>query len=160
MASCDLKPKIDVVLVEKKTRGKFPGKKAPAETLGLVWSKWTSNPQWGTEKISILTAESNIYFTTAKCVSRVGTIIDWPDFLEAYKNYAELDFVPVFGFVKSLEKEKEFLTVRFLSNSHFVTVPSSCVHFEDLDEILNCESEEKFFCLRIEPWFLKRAGLI
>ena len=64
-----LEPKIDVVSVNKNTRGKFPGPKAKKDTIGLVWSTWVSNSQWGTEKLSILTPQGEVVFTTRCCVS-------------------------------------------------------------------------------------------
>lgn len=166
MSSYVLKPKVDVVIVERKTRGKFPGEKATKGTVGLVWSRWTSNSVYGTEKISLLSKEARVLFTTSRCVSKVGTIVDFPDLVDAYKEYAELEFVPVFGFVKKssiedlLSNKPEFLLIKFLSRETAQAVPTSCIHFEDLDEIVNSKEKEKFFCMRIETWLLKRSGLL
>ena len=164
MSFYDLKPKVDVVIVERKTRGRFPGEKAPAGTSGLVWSRWVSNSKWGTEKISLLTGEGRILFTTSRCVTRAGNITEFPALMDAYKKHAEQDFVPVFGFVENNAREhnvkSEFLIVKFLSKDRVTSEPSSCVHNEDLDEIFNSSSEEKFFCMRIEPWFLEKAGML
>lgn len=164
MSSYVLRPKVDVVIVEKKTRGKFPGEKAPAGTVGLVWSRWVSNSQWATEKISLLTESGNIFFTTARCASRTGNITDFPKLMEAYKQYAEAEFVPAFGFVKKpaqeLQHQAQFLIVKFISKDRMTSVPTSCIHYEDLDEIFNSNSEENFFCMRIEPWFLEKAGIL
>ena len=163
MSSCTLKPKVDVVIVQRKTRGKFPGAKAPKGTVGLVWSRWLSNSQWATEKISLLTESGNILFTTSRCTAISGNITEFPSLMDAYKKYAEKDFVPVFGFVKkpSLHPlSTEFLIVKFLSSPRVTSVPASCVHYEDLDEIFNFASGEKFFCMRIEPWFLEKVGIL
>ena len=164
MSSYALRPKIDVVVVEKKTRGKFPGEKAPAGTVGLVWSRWVSNSQWATEKISLLTESGNVLFTTARCASRTGNITDFPKLMEAYKQYAEEEFVPAFGLVKKPAQEHQqkaqFLIVKFISKDHMTSVPTSCIYYEDLEEIFNSNSEENFFCMRIEPWFLEKAGIL
>jgi hypothetical protein len=164
MSSYVLRPKVDVVIVEKKTRGKFPGEKAPAGTVGLVWSRWVSNSQWATEKISLLTESGNVLFTTARCASRAGNITDFPKLMEAYKQYAEEEFVPAFGLVKKPAQEHQqkarLLIVKFISKDHMTSVPTSCIHYEDLEEIFNSNSEENFFCMRIEPWFLEKAGIL
>ena len=94
------------------------------------------------------------------------TVFPSHDPMGAYKEYAELEFVPVFGFVKksSIEdlwsNKPEFLLIKFLSRDTVQAVPTSCIHFEDLDEIVNSKEKEKFFCMRIETWLLKRAGLL
>lgn len=160
MSSYVLKPKVDVVIVERKTRGKFPGEKAPAGTLGLVWSRWVSNSQWATEKISLLTEDGSILFTTARCATKTGNITQFPTLVEAYKKYAAEDFVPVFGFVQKQETYNNFLIIKFLSKDRVTSVPASCIHFEDLDEIVNSDLTEKFFCMRIETWFLEKAGIL
>jgi len=164
MSSYVLRPKVDVVIVEKKTRGKFPGEKAPAGTVGLVWSRWVSNSQWTIEKISLLTESGNVFFTTARCASKTGNITDFPKLMEAYKQYAEAEFVPAFGFVKKPAQEHQqqaqFLIVKFISKDRMTSVPTFCIHYEDLDEIFNSSSEENFFCMRIEPWFLEKAGIL
>jgi len=160
MSSYVLKPKVDVVMVTKKTRGKFPGEKAPVGTLGLVWSSWTSNSMFHTQKISLLTATGKVLFTTAKCTDLVGDITKFDDLYEAYKKYAELNFVPIFGFVRKPESKSEFIIVKFLSRDRIMTVPTSCVHYEDLDEIFESKKQDNFYCLRIEPWFLKARDLL
>ena len=172
-----LKQKVDVVLVERKTRGKFPGKKAPKGTRGLVWSRWVSNGVYSTEKISILSEESKIFFTTVKCTRKVGSIIDFPTLLDAYKRYAESNFIPVFGFFYrdtridragrehrrvfcSTTRKDEYLNIKFLSRDRITSVPASCIHFEDLEEMFSSKERVGFFCMRIESWFLKRVKLV
>ena len=91
-----LRPKIDVVLVERTTRGKFPGPKAKKETVGLVWSSWISNSEWRTEKLSLLTFQGEVCFTTRSCISKIGTFADFKDVKSAYEKYVEENFIPIF----------------------------------------------------------------
>jgi hypothetical protein len=168
MFSKDLESKFDIVIVNKKSSGKFPGIAAKKSTIGLVWGIWKNNH---TTKISILDENANLYFSTANCVEKVGKIFNFEKIIAAYKSYADLNFIPAFAFVKinSLEirnfikyKKGEiknrpdvsfYIKIKFLYRKNFSIINMNSIHPDDLDILLN--SNNNFHCLRLEKYILE-----
>ena len=168
MPFLDLKAKSDVVVINRKSRGKFPGEIAKSGTIGVVWSKWLSNSLYQTQKISILTEDNEIKFTTVSCSEPIGKISDFPDLEKTMEKHCDDNFIPIFCFLKtgfinlqmSKIEKREYIQVQLLFDKRVITVPTSCIHFKDLKEVYALSSKEKFFCIRVEPWFLEKRKII
>ena len=162
MKILNLKQKIDVVIVSRRSRGKFPGKIAAPGTVGLVWSRWCSRFERDLYKISILTSEGEILFTTEKCVESVGDISMFENLYLAYKDYADKNYIPVV--VKArLKYHSDTLSscieIKFMSKNKFVPIKYNAIHPED-KKIITKDFIEDFYCFRIEEWFLKKHEII
>ena len=153
-----LDPKIDVVIVERNTRGKFPGPKAKKATVGLVWSTWTSNSQWGTLKLSLLTPQGEVVFTTRSCVSKIGVFEDFKDLVSAYEKHVEEDYIPIFVTKPTFRSEK-FIKMRVLGTEHVIDLRKNNIAKSDLTYMLQ-NPDENAYSVRIEPWVLKRFRII
>lgn len=161
MSFYELKTKCDVVIVSRKSKGAFPGPAAPKGTVGLVWSQWVSNEKFGSHKVSLLDKEGNITFSTWKCIERLGEISHFEDLIQSYNRYADENFIPVFCHTGNrdhiLTMNKVWL--KPLSKSKDYSVSITSIHPTDLKEIIN-NPDQNFFCLRLEPWVLKKWELI
>lgn len=162
MKSLNLKQKIDVVIVTRRSRGKFPGKIAAPGTVGLVWSRWCSNFEHNAYKISILTSEGEILFTTEKCVEKVGDISMFENLYLAYKDYADKNYIPIV--VKARQKyisdtNNICLEIKFMSKNKFVPAKYNVIHPEDR-KIITKDLVEDFYYFRLEEWFLKKHEII
>ena len=163
-----LKSKLDVVLVERATRGKFPGPKAKKETIGLVWSSWLSNSKWRTEKLSLLTAKGEVCFTTRSCISKIGTFEDFEDVKSAYEKYVEENFIPIFcmpardvdeGDVARSRNWELSWPIKILGFSKIYFIYSANIAKKDLDYMLK-NPDDPVFSIRIEPWILEKFKII
>jgi hypothetical protein len=162
-----LKSKLDVVLVERATRGKFPGPKAKKETIGLVWSSWLSHPQWRTEKLSLLTTQGEVCFTTRSCISKIGTFEDFEDVKSAYEKYVEENFIPIFcmpvrtvGLDVPRSRNWELSwPIKILGFSKIYFIYSANIAKKDLDYMLK-NPDDPVFSIRIEPWILEKFKII
>ncbi len=153
-----LEPKIDIVLVERNTRGKFPGPKAKKATVGLVWSTWVANSQWGTEKLSLLTPQGEVVFTTRSCVSKIGVFEDFKELVSAYEKYVEEDYIPIFV-TKVIFRSEKFIKMRVLGTEHTIDLRKNNIAKSDLTYMLQ-NPDENAYSVRIEPWVLKRFRII
>ena len=161
-----LKTKLDVVLVERATRGKFPGPKAKKETIGLVWSTWVSNSVWRTEKLSLLTAEGEVCFTTRSCISKIGTFEDFEDVKLAYEKHVEENFIPIFcmpacdgaDFSRSLNWDLSW-PIKILGFSKIYFIYSANIAKQDLAYMLK-NPDDPVFSIRLEPWILEKFKII
>lgn len=151
-------PKIDVVLVERNTRGKFPGPKAKKTTVGLVWSTWTSNSQWGTLKLSLLTSQGEVVFTTQSCVSKIGVFEDFKDLVNAYEKHVEKNYIPIFVTKPNFKSEK-FIKMCVLGTEHVIDLRKNNIAKSDLAYMLQ-NPDENAHSVRIEPWVLKKWKII
>ena len=163
MSFYELKTKCDVVIVTKKSRGAFPGESSSKGTVGLVWSQWLSNEKFGSYKVSLLDKTGSITFTTLKCIEHLGNIDHFEDLQKAYNVYADEHFVPVFCHTSSNVRDNYLiynkLWLRPLSKNKDYSVAATSLHPEDLKEVLE-NQDKNFFCLRLEPWVLKKWELI
>ena len=157
MSLYDLRAKCDVVIVTKKSRGSFPGTVASKGLLGLVWSQWVSNEKYGSYKVSLLDKSGNITFTTFKCIEKVGELSFFEDLVKSYKDYADINFVPIFCHIKNREQIllNNRIWVQPLSKNKYYPLSVSSIHPADLKEMSDCK-DQNFFCLRVEPWVLKK----
>ena len=153
-----LEPKTDIVLVERSTRGKFPGLKAKKSTVGLVWSTWVANSQWGTEKLSLLTAEGEVVFTTRSCVSKIGVFKDFKELVIAYEKHVEKDYIPIFV-TKVIFRSDKFIKMRVLGTQRVIDLRKNNIAKSDLTYMLQ-NPDENAYSVRIEPWVLKRFRII
>jgi len=154
-----LEPKIDVVIVEKNTRGKFPGPKAKKGTVGLVWSTWVSNTTWATQKISILSESSEILFTTKKCSSTIGTFEEFENLVDAYNKHVEKEYIPVFASAEILPKIEYSIRLKILGFDITIDANRSTIEKSDMSYILN-NPNKQMYSVRIEPWVLKKWNII
>jgi len=154
-----LEPKIDVVLVEKNTRGKFPGPKAKKGTIGLIWSTWVSNSTWGTQKVSLLSESGSISFSTMKCLSKIGTFKEFKNLVDAYDKYVEKEYIPVFASAKALLRDKSLVSLKILGFDTIVHTNRSTIKKEDILYILN-NPDKQTYSVQIEPWVLKKWNII
>ena len=161
MSLYELRTKCDVVMVTKKSKGSFPGPSSPKGTLGLVWSQWSSNEKYGSYKLSLLDKTGEVTFTTFKCIEKLGEITFFEDLVQAYSRYADQHFVPIFCHVGNRESITRLnrVWVRPLSKNKDHSLLMSAIHPEDLKELIT-NADQSFFCLRIEPWVLKKWELI
>ena len=172
-----LRPKIDVVLVERTTRGKFPGPKAKKETVGLVWSSWISNSEWRTEKLSLLTFQGEVCFTTRSCISKIGTFADFKDVKSAYEKYVEENFIPIFctlclpayhsgiplhdcslSGITSEDLPDSFV-IKVIGFQGTFRISADCIAKKDFEEIVK-NPEAAVYSITVEPWVLKRRNII
>jgi len=161
MSLYELRTKIDVVMVTRKSRGSFPGTISPKGTLGLVWSQWVSNEKFSSYKLSLLDKSGEITFTTLKCIEKMGELSHFEDLEQAYVKYTDQNFIPIFCHIGDRESivRSNKIWVRPLSKSSDFSLQISSIHPSDLKEI-NDNKDQNFFCLRLEPWVLKRWNLI
>jgi len=161
MSSYELKTKCDVVMVTRKSKGSFPGTSSSKGTLGLVWSQWISNEKYGSYKLSLLDKSGEITFTTLKCIEKLGDITLFEELVQAYNNYADQHFVPIFCHIGNRESILRLnkIWVRPLSKSKDYVLLISAIHPSDLKEMIT-NTDQNFFCLRLEPWVLKKWDLI
>ena len=159
----ELKTKTDIVRVSRKTRGRFPGPKAPLEMTGIVWSKWNSKNQYSTPKLSILSSDGEIYFTTATCVEHVGSIKDtqWSDLLEAYRKYVDEVFVPIFCIKTSeLYVDKTgnnyWFYGKHVGKKERKSFNFSSIHPDDAKYIID-NPGESVYSIRVEPWLIEKS---
>ena len=158
-------PKFDVVSVTRSTRGRFPGQKAPKGVTGLVWSTWTSNAGFNTKKLSILSAEGEITFTTQTCVEIVGSLPDYPHLKKSYNAHVEKHYVPV---ICTLEKSFDFdgsismnnsVCVKYLGVNTKRWIKQHAICLEDLQYMYE-NQHDKVFSLNVEPWVLKKHSIL
>jgi hypothetical protein len=154
-----LEPKIDVVLVEKNTRGRFPGPRAKKDTIGLVWSTWVSNSTWGTQKVSLLSESGSISFSTMKCLSKIGTFKEFKNLVVAYDKYVEKEYIPVFASAEASPRDKSLVSLKILGFDTIVHTNRSTIKKEDLLYILN-NPDKQTYSVQIEPWVLKKWNII
>lgn len=153
-----------MVTVVRSSRGKFPGPKATKGTTGLVWSTWISNSNFSTKKLSILDSAGEISFTTFSCVEKIGTIESSSDLQKIYDSHVEKHFIPVFCILseKFTLEEKDLpksVRIKYLGQTRKRWVKKHCVCMRDL-QYMHDNQNEKVFSLKIEPWVLKRHGMI
>lgn len=153
-----LEPKIDVVSVNKNTRGKFPGPKAKKDTIGLVWSTWVSNSQWGTEKLSILTPQGEVVFTTRSCVSKIGVFEDSKEIVSAYESHVEKDYIPIFV-TKVIFRSDKFIKMRVLGTDRVIDLRKNNIAKSDLT-YMSQNPGDNAYSVRVEPWVLERFKII
>jgi hypothetical protein len=161
MSLYELRTKFDVVMVTRKSKGSFPGPSSPKGTLGLVWSQWISNEKFGSYKLSLLDKSGDLTFTTFKCIEKLGEITLFEDLVQAYIKHADQHFVPIFchiGDRASIARVNR-IWVRPLSKNKNYSLLISAIHPEDLKELIT-DTDQSFFCLRLEPWVLKKWDLI
>ena len=168
-------PKLSVVHVDRKTRGRFPGEKAPAGTTGLVWTSWFG-AGFGTHKISLITTDLKLYFTTASCVSVLGFSDSVEGFNTVRSEWASKHFIPIVLQVvdvkisapvkkgKSLndtvEENKQYVRYQTL-NKKSIYVKKAYCHPDDWSSLMTgIEKGERAFCIRLEPWILEKAEII
>jgi len=161
MSLYDLRTKCDVVIVTRKSRGSFPGPTSTKGTVGLVWSQWVSNEKFGSYKVSLLDKTGEITFTSLKCIEKVGEISHFEDLVQAYKDHADQNFVPVFCHIGNRESIVRLnkIWVRPLSKNKDYSLSITSIHPADFKEMSDCK-DQNFFCLRVEPWVLKKWELI
>ena len=158
-----LRPKFDIVTVTKTSRGKFPGQKALKGTIGIVWSTWVSNGNFGTTKMSILDRNGEISFTTNACATKIGTIDSFPDLQKIYDRHVEKYFVPIVCILSdkfSLRESEHVKSVKlqYLGRPQSVYVKKHCICMKDL-QYMHDNQKEKVFSLKIEAWVLERHGI-
>lgn len=175
----ELIPRKSIVVVEKNSRGRFPGKKAEVGDRGVVWSKWYSKG-WGTEKISILKRDLSVSFTSASCVSVVEVKDDESGFENIYERWAEENHLPIVveiidvrlaqpdiqdprgsshpGAV-NIQKAKT-VKCRSLTGKEIYLKQSYC-HPSDWNiMIAGIFDGKKVFSIRVEPWILEKNNII
>ena len=177
--------KVSVVRVDKKSRGRFPGDQAPVGIVGLVWSSWRGGT-YGTHKVSLVTKDLKLYFTTASCASIIGKSSEINDFTDVRERWADKNFIPIILEVedvrlsgaslkdKSLMKiveiakddgmwgrdKVDYIKCKSLTQQR-LWVRESCCHPKDWKNMLkNILDGKKVFCVRLEPWVLEKVDII
>ena len=167
--------KLSIVKVDRKSRGRFPGERAPVGTMGLVWTSWFGSG-YGTHKISLITKDLKLYFTTASCVSVVGTADEVEGFDSVRSDWASEHFMPVVltavdmkisaplekgkNLRSIVERDKQYVRCHTLCKKTIFVKKVYC-HPDDWQGLMSgLQKGERVFCLRLEPWILEKAGLI
>ena len=177
----ELIPRKTIVVVEKNSRARFPGKTSEIGERGIVWSKWYSKG-WGTEKISILKNDLTVSFTSASCVSIDENQEGKDDFKNIHTRWAEENYLPVivqivdirlsqpdiqqpFGEDRphpgatNIQKAKT-VKCKTLTSKELYLKQSYC-HPVDWEKMIEGIFEsKKVFSIRVEPWILEKNNII
>ena len=174
-----LVPRKSIVLVKKKSRGRFPGKKSEVGEKGIVWSRWYSK-NYGTEKISILTNDLSVSFTSVSCV----LVVDEPEDVELFKDiherWADKNYLPVVVQVADIRlpvtslsssiskkppgllniEKARHIKCKTLSGKELYIKKSYCHPADWENMIKGLNQNESAFCIRLEPWILEKNNII
>ena len=176
-------PRKTFVIVKKVSRGRFPGRKSEVGETGVVWSRW--NSKFGTEKISILSKDLTISFTSSACVSIVEVIEDEDAFEDMYIRWAEANHIPIVIQVvdirliqpdiqkKQAKNNKKYkhpgainiqkaktVKCKSLAGKELYLKQSYCHPLDWSNMIEGIFEGKKVFCIRVEPWILEKNNII
>ena len=171
-------PRKSIVLVKKKSRGKFPGRMSAVGESGIVWSRWYSKNH-NTEKISILSSDLKLSFTSAACVTIVENTNNLEEFKDMHERWADENYLPVVvqvidvrlsvpildsktkknpGLI-NIEKAK-YVKCKTLSGKALYVKKSYCHPIDWQLMIKGLNQDEVAFCIRLEPWILEKNNII
>mgnify|MGYP003122624898 CR=1 FL=1 len=177
----ELIPRKTIVVVEKNSRARFPGKTSEVGDRGIVWSKWYSKG-WGTEKISILKSDLTVSFTSASCVSIDENKQAEDDFNDIHVRWAEENYLPIIVQIVDVRlsqpniqqpfdqdrpnpgavniQKAKTVKCKTLMSKELYLKKSYCHPFDWETMIEGIFENKKVFSIRVEPWILEKNNII
>ena len=159
----------DIILVEKKTRGKFTGLKAKLQCEYYVVNAWVNN--YGSRKLQLADEEGNEFYTTDKCVkvklrpeNYEATPQKW---VEAFHAWMDKTFVPLIvttipkwgGKAPAISRERTSILVTPLGVKTELLLSKKWMHpddWPDLDRLYRKET----LSVRVPHWLAKKNGIL
>ena len=159
----------DIILVEKKTRGRFAGLIAQPQCEYYVVNAWVNN--YGSRKLQLTDEEGNEYYTTDKCVkvkirpeNYEATPKKW---MEAFHTWIDKTFVPLIvttipkygGKGPVISRERTSILVIPLGVKTEFWLSKKWMHPDDWPDLDRLKSEETL-SVRIPQWLAKKNGIL